>query len=139
MQLYQNGGNIFNVNYRDVGVATLVGGVSGFVAPVAAPGIIGAIGLGGISNIAQTGLSNWLNGRPTCSRDVLNSAWTGALGGAIGGGTGYAPSGRTVKDAISDVADRGLARRVNEGDRARTAVGFSNFARGVLGGIVGNW
>jgi len=138
MQLVQNGGDFSAVNYRDVGVATVVGGVAGFVAPVAAPSWLGAAGLGGLANIAQLGLSNWINGRRTTSCEVLTSAITGAVGGAVGGGVGYAPSGRTYKDAISAVADRDLARRINEGPRIQAAVAASNVFRNALGGIIGN-
>nr|MEC6698351.1 RHS repeat-associated core domain-containing protein [Sphingobium sp. SJ10-10] len=135
-QLYKNGGHFSDIDVSDVIVATAIGGVTGFVAPLAAPGTLGAIGLGGISNVAQSALANWFNGKCTTSDDILISAGTGILGGAVGGGVGYAPNGRT--QFIHDVADPAISRGVNEWDRIGNALTRSGVIRNFLGGILGN-
>jgi len=138
VQVARNGGDFSKVNYWDVGAATVVGGVTGFVAPVAAPSWVGAMGLSGLANIAQLGLSNWINGRKTCSDDVLISAGTGALGGLVGGGVGYAPAGRSNSDLIHATGDAAVDRAMNEWRRMGTAVGLNSLARSVAAALLGN-
>jgi RHS repeat-associated protein len=138
VQLYRNGGSFSKVNYWDVGVAGATGFATGFVAPVAAPGMLGAIGLGGISNVAQTGLSNMVNGRPTKPCDVLRAAGIGAASGLVGGGVGRAPAGRSNSDLIHATGDRALDRAVNETSRMKIATGLGNVIRGIASGFLGN-
>jgi hypothetical protein len=138
MQLYRNGGSFSKVNYWDVGVAGATGFATGFVAPVAAPGMLGAIGLGGISNIAQTGLSNMVNGRPTKPCEVLRSAGIGAASGLLGGAVGRAPAGRSNSDLIHSTGDAALDRAVNESGRVRAATGVEGLLRGLASGLFGN-
>jgi RHS repeat-associated protein len=65
----------------DLAVAAGVGCVGGILAPVAGPG--GAAALGGITSVAQYGLSRWLNGcRPT-ARGVLTNLIVGTFLGKI--------------------------------------------------------
>ena len=137
-QLHRNGGRWECVDITDVLVATAVGGVAGFVAPFAAPSYVGAIGLGGISNVAQTGLSGWLNGRPANSRDILLSAAIGSVSGLAGGGVGKAPGGRSATDAVWETSDATLNRLLNESSRVRFAFGRTNFVRSVIAAAIGN-
>jgi hypothetical protein len=86
--------------------------------------MLGAIGLGGISNVAQTGLSNMVNGRPTKPCEVLRSAGIGAASGLVGGAVGRAPAGRSNSDLIHATGDRALDRAVNETSRMKLATGL---------------
>jgi len=143
-QLWRNGGRWECVDWSDFFIAAGVGGVTGLVAPVAAPGYLCAIGLGGISGVAQTTLSNAANGVPTTSNDVLLSAGIGAAAGAIGGGVGAPPGGKYPSgiyksDLISHTGDAAFDCAMNEYGRARGATATSNFLRSGLSRGTGNF
>ena len=136
-QFARNGGSFECFDVSDGIIAGGVGFLTGFVAPVAAPGLLGAVGLGGIASVAQIGLSNSANGMPISGQDVLVSAGIGAVAGLIGGGIGYPPSD-TRSDLISAIADPAFDRVMNEAARMRHAVGGSNLFRSTSSSFVGN-
>jgi RHS repeat-associated protein len=126
------------VDWGEAGIAGGVGAVAGFLAPVAAPSLVGAIGLGGLSNVAQYGLTQGYYGNRPTAQGVQISALTGAIGGAFGGGVGRAPSGRSFKEAISDTGNPSLDRAINEAARMRRAVARSGLGRQVSSTAIGN-
>ena len=136
-QLIKNRGCLSCVDGTDLLVATGTGFVAGFVAPIAAPSILGATALGGLSNVAQKGLENFFNGDKTTTQQVQDAILTGMAGGFTGGGVGYAPSGKTYKDMIWAIGDGG-DRAMNEWDRMIAATGAVSLTRNLLAGILGN-
>jgi RHS repeat-associated protein len=137
IQLFRNGGCLSCVDGTDFLAALGTGAVAGFVAPVAAPGILGATALGGLANVAQSGLSNYLNGEKTTAQDIQDALLTGMAGGALGGGVGYAPKG-TRDDMIFAIGD-GADQARNEWLRIRSATGVSALIRNMLGGFLGSF
>jgi RHS repeat-associated protein len=126
------------VNWKEAGIAGGVGALAGFLAPVAAPSWVGAVGLGGLSNIAQYALTQAYYGSPPTRQGIQTSALTGALGGALGGGVGAAPSGQSIREAISDTGNPSLDRAINEAARFGRAVSVSGVIRQVGGAFFGN-
>ena len=121
----------------DLAVSAGVGCVVGIVAPVAGPGIGGAAALGGISSVAQYGLSSWFNGCRPSVRGVLTNAAVGTLlGGALGRGPG-------PQEYVSDFWKepfKGYNRQLNGEPYVRAAVdGLNGVPTAGVAGALTDW
>lgn len=135
-QLAQNGGSWKCINWKNVGIATGVGAVSGALAPFVATTGLGAMVLGAGSNVGQYGLTQMANGDPVSWTGAVWNAGTGALGGALGG-----PISRGAGIPFSTNSpwlNPQIARALNQQAAAAANTGVGNFARNVGGSFTGN-
>lgn len=134
-QLYMNGGDFSCINWKNVGVATLVGGVTGALAPFYGTTLYGAAALGAYGNLVQYTGTQMVNGDSLSLGGMGWSLGTGAVGGAIGGkfvapGTRFNPS--------SPFLDRGLARALNDSHNLSKLLAPSNLVRNFGGAAPGS-
>jgi RHS repeat-associated protein len=80
--------NILTANQfdtSDFAIASGVGAASGYLGPSVATTLPGAMALGGVSNVAQYGLTQAANGEDITATGVAWAVGTGMFGGAVGG------------------------------------------------------
>ena len=115
-------------SWSDFGVAVGVGTIAGAAAPFTAATISGAIGTGGIANVAQGWVSSSINDTTySISRagvDFLSGGLSGALGGAFTRGVGYGRIGTALPDMV-DVSNavRDLSVNVTAATISRNVFG----------------
>ena len=73
------------INKKDVLVAAGVGFVAGALTPFLGASTWGMIGIGATASVAQTVITNKVNGKNTSGKDIVKSAVIGGIAGAVGG------------------------------------------------------
>jgi RHS repeat-associated protein len=124
-------------SFSEVGVAAGVGFVAGAAAPFVATTTAGAVVLGSTANVAQTGINSAISGEAPTAGEIVVSAATGAVGGAIGGKF-TAAGGKVAFDEASPDLSSSLARSINESAELASSVRASNLARNALGATASN-
>ncbi|MET0936862.1 MAG: RHS repeat-associated core domain-containing protein, partial [Luteibacter sp.] len=117
-------------NWRELGISTLAGAVSGGALPIASKygGVAGVVLVGGVTNLAVFGA----NGGSV--RDTKGVAWavgTGVLGGTIGGKFAR----RTRYGMGGTAASVGMVMRSNNAADVRLNVRPTPLTRAVGGGV----
>ncbi|MFZ7121216.1 MAG: hypothetical protein ACOWWH_09725 [Eubacteriaceae bacterium] len=74
-----------SVNVKDVAVSAVVGAAAGALTPFVGASMWGMVGLGAASSVAQTVITNKVNGRGTSAGEIVSSAAIGAVSGGIAG------------------------------------------------------
>lgn len=119
-----------NINWQNVGIASLTGFVAGAALPFVAAGGIPAVALlGGAANIGQYYAGNALAGTDPTGDGASQALWTGIIGGAIGG-TYAAP---IFKQGVARLLQPSLQQQLLQKN-----AGVGNFARSALGGASAN-
>ncbi|WP_276818449.1 RHS repeat-associated core domain-containing protein [Nitrosomonas europaea] len=115
-------------SWSDFGVSVGVGAAAGAAIPFTATTISGAIGTGGIANMAQGWISSWKNDTAysvsQAGVDFLSGGLGGALGGAFTRGVGYGRIGTALPDMV-DVSNgvRDLSVNVTAATISRNVFG----------------
>ena len=121
---YVCGNNIWDIDWKDVGIAVGVGAVAGAVYPFASTVPGGHIALGAFANTAQYGISEYAHGRPLTWGGGITSAGTGAVAGAIAGPFGWSAAwGSRVPHAAAANAEDSVLVNLSRAAVARTVGG----------------
>ena len=136
IQLYQNGGNLSSVCWRNTFIAGGVGAIAGAAAPFVATSCLGSALLGATANSAQYVATQFADGQPTNSRDLAWNAGFGVAGGLLGGAISETAS--LQFDTSSPYLNASDAEVLNNEARVRQNVTKTTFVRNVGGGVIGN-
>lgn len=135
-QLLSNGWNYKCLKMKNAIIAGGVGAVAGLAAPSLAKTYFGAMGLGGISNSIQYGITQYFNHDEISGNGFLLNFSTGVLGGVVGGKI-------TQANIIWDTSGKfgagtAIAKALNQEAQIKRNTGMINFIRNILGSVTGN-
>jgi RHS repeat-associated protein len=136
VQLYQNGGNLNGVCWRNAFIAGGVGAIAGAAAPFVATSYLGSALLGATANSVQYVATQFADGQPTNSSSLAWNAGFGAAAGLLGGT--ITKSAALEFDTTSPYLNSADSAALNAHARIRQNVTTATFGRNLVGGIVGN-
>lgn len=119
--------DVSNFSLKNVGIATGVGFVAGFTAPQTT---LRSIVTGGVSNIAQYGITQTVNNQDITTNGVIVNGVTGIAGGYLGGAVSRA--GLRYNENVPWL-DSATARALNNQLDIQINSGVSAISRNVLG------